>query len=61
MEETEYKITYPEKDQHKSFKIIDKNGDFIGSIYFSDSEAYISLRDYKVSPCNKQRPKEIQY
>jgi len=61
MEEIEYKISFPTENETKSFKIIDKNDNFIGSIYVSVDGVYVNLKDHKITPYNKTRPKEIQY
>lgn len=61
MEEIEYKISLPSENEIKSFKVMDKNDNFIGSIYISVDGIYITLKDCKITPCNKSRPKEIQY
>ena len=61
MQEIEYKISLPSENEIKSFKVMDKNENFIGSIYISVDGVYISLKDHTITPCNKNRPKEIKY
>jgi|LakMenEpi03Aug12_release.lakeMendotaPanAssembly.Ray.scaffolds.fasta_scaffold04759_64 hypothetical protein len=61
MEEIEYKISFPATNETKSFKINDKNNNFIGSIYISNDGIYITLKDHEITPFNKTRPREIKY
>jgi hypothetical protein len=58
----EYKISLPKDGEQKSFKIINSNDDFKGSIYVTGDSIYINFVGLTLVPtAEKRRFKEVNY
>jgi hypothetical protein len=58
----EYKISLPKDGEQKSFKIINSDDDFKGSVYVSGDSIYINFVGLTLVPtAEKRRFKEVNY
>ena len=58
----EYKISLPKDGEQKSFKIINSDDDFKGSVYVTGDSIYINFVGLTLVPtAEKRRFKEVNY